>query len=92
MNSTAAGLMGLASWTLGVEASAVVALRTTKVLLGGDLSGEEARLMVSEKWAAASELQTALLFGRLGYDPVTASHKVVQSYTKKVRANRRRLS
>jgi len=84
--------VGLATWTLGVEASAVVALRSTKILMGGDMTGRETRLMVSEKLAAAAELQTAFLIGRLGNDPAAAAQKVVKSYSRKVRANRRRLS
>ena len=84
--------VGFDAWSLGLDASAVVALRTTKALMGGDASGREAELMVSEKLAAAAELQSLFLFGRLGTDPARAAKKVVRFYGRKVRANRRRLS
>lgn len=84
--------IGFNTWMLGVESSTVIALRTTKVLLGGDRSGREANLMVSEKMKAAMELQTAFWFGRLGSDPTEAIGKVVNSYSHRVRANRRRLT
>ena len=84
--------IGFDTWMLGVESSGVIALRTTKVLLGGDTGGREANLMVSEKMKAAMELQTAFWLGRLGNDPTAAAGNIVNSYSRRVRANRRRLS
>ena len=48
--------------------------------------------MVSEKISAAFEMQTAIMTGQLGVDPLTAGRSVVKQYTRKVRANRRRLT
>lgn len=83
--------LGFDAWTLGLEASSVIALRTAKVLSGRDADGEEARLMVSEKLATALEIQSALLSGALGTSPSAATKKVIRTYTRKVRANRKRL-
>lgn len=83
--------LGLDAWTLGLEASSVIALRTAKVLSGGDANGDEARLMVSEKLAVALEVQSAMLSGALGGSPSAATKKVIGTYTRKVRANRKRL-
>lgn len=80
------------AWTLGMESSAVIALRTTKAVMGGDAEGREARRMIDEKVKAAIELQSTFLTGGLGTDPAAAARKVVRSYTRKARANRRRLS
>ena len=84
--------LGLDAWTLGVESSAVIALRATNAAMGRDLGGQEARLMIGEKMAAAIELQAAFLTGGLGGDPAAATKKLLRSYTRKVRANRRRLT
>ena len=70
----------------------MIALRTAKVLSGGDAKGDEARLMVSEKLAAAFEVQSAMLSGALGGSPAAATKKVLRTYTRKVRANRKRLA
>ena len=84
--------LGFDAWTLGLEASSVISLRMAKVLSGGDAQGDEARLMVSEKLAAAFEIQSAMLSGALGRSPSAATKKVLRSYTRKVRANRKRLA
>jgi hypothetical protein len=84
--------LGLEAWSLGVEASQVIVMRTAKVAMGGDADGRESRLMVSEKLAAVIEMQTALVTGALGANPAAATSKVIMHYRRKVRANRRRLS
>ena len=84
--------IGFNAWALGIETSAVIVLRTTKVLMGGDRSGRKATLMVAEKLKVANQLQTAFWLGRLGSDPTEAADKIVKTYARKVRANRRRLS
>ena len=66
---------GIDAWSLGIEASAVIGLRTVKMAAGGIDAAEEARLMVSEKMLAAFELQAALVTGRLGDDPLTGTSK-----------------
>lgn len=82
---------GMDAWALGMESSAVIGLRMAKIATGGDASGEEARLMLSEKMQAAFELQTALMTGQLGTTPLAGTQKMVRHYRRKVRANRRRL-
>ena len=79
------------AWALGMEASAVIGLRTMKMAAGGFDGVEEARLMISEKMQAACELQTALVTGQLGHDPLAGTRKVIRHYRRKVKANRTRL-
>ncbi len=82
---------GIDAWTLGMEASAVIGLRTARMATGGVDMAEEARLMVSEKMQAALELQAALVSGRMGSDPLAGTRKVLRHYSRKVKANRKRL-
>lgn len=82
---------GFDAWALGMEASAVIGLRTMKMAAGGYDAAEEAQLMVSEKMQAAIELQTALVTGGLGSDPLAGTRKVLKHYRRKVKANRKRL-
>lgn len=84
--------IGLETWVLGAEASVVMALRTSKVLLGGRSGSREARLMISEKMTSAAELQGELWLGSFGADPTRTAEKMLGYYRRKVRANRRRLS
>ncbi len=84
--------LGLSAWTLGLEASTVVGLRTLKIAAGGAAGEAEARRMVSEKVEAGIALQTLALTGALGFTPHGATAKTLAHYRRKVRANRRRLS
>jgi hypothetical protein len=47
--------------------------------------------MVTEKIAAALEMQGMALTGKLGQTPHSISNKTLAHYQRKVRANRRRL-
>jgi hypothetical protein len=82
---------GIDAWALGMEASAVIGLRTIKMAAGGIDAAEEAQLMVSEKMQAAMELQSALVTGQLGANPLAGTRKVLRHYRRKVKANRKRL-
>lgn len=84
--------LGMDMWMLGAECSSVIALRTLKFAAGGAAANKEAELMVSEKVAAASALFQQAILGQLGRTMPDAGTKVVASYRRKVRANRRRLS
>jgi hypothetical protein len=84
--------VGLSAWSLGLEASAVIGLRTMKIAAGGAAAQAEARRMVSEKVDAGLTLQTMALTGGLGFTPHAAAAKTLAHYRRKVRANRRRLS
>ncbi len=81
----------LAAWSLGIEASTVIMLRTMKIAAGGQAGEIEAQRMVSEKIEAGLDLQTKALTGGLGYTPASAANQTLAHYRRKVRANRRRL-
>lgn len=70
---------------LGIEAQQVVWLRAMKIADGGKAAEREARMMVSEKVAAASSAGLSLATGK-------SVGSVVKGYRRKVKANRRRLS
>jgi hypothetical protein len=80
------------AWSLSVDATAVVALRTTKIADGGTAAEVEARQMISEKIEAASALQMMAPTGALGWSAPAAATKTIAHYRRKVRGNRRRLS
>ena len=69
---------------LALEANNVIALRLMKLMRGGRAAKREARLMVSEKIAAALEASASLMTGASGHD-------VVRRYRKHVAANAKRL-
>ena len=80
----------LALWQLGMEASAVIALRGSKLAADGSAAGVEMNRMIAEKAQAAMEIQLGLMTGRFG-PPGTAPRRILEHYTTKVRSNRRRL-
>ncbi len=80
------------AWQLGIESSAVIGLRTLRMMAGGPAANAEAQLMVSEKMGAAMEIGTRMMTGGLGASTRPAAAKVISLYRRKVRANRRRLS
>lgn len=77
---------------LGVEAAAVVALRSARLARGGTAARAEATLMLSEKIEAAGHLTVLALSGRLGFDPGTVLLNTLRFYREGVRANRQRLA
>ena len=83
--------IGFDTWTLGVEAASVIALRSLKVAQGGKAAEAEIRLMVDEKIAASQELGLQATTGGLGLSAPGAAAKTLAHYRRKVRANRRRL-
>jgi hypothetical protein len=84
--------IGLDAWSLGLEASTVIALRALKIAAGGPAAALETQRMVDEKIEAALALQTKALTGGLGATASSAAAKTLTHYRRKVRANRRRLS
>ena len=84
--------IGMSAWSLGLEAQAVIGLRTLKIAAGGAAGEAEARRMVAEKIDAGVALQTLAVTGGLGFTPHGAAAKTLTHYRRKVRANRRRLS
>ncbi len=83
--------IGFDAWRLGLEASAVIGLRTLLIAQGGARAEAESQRMVSEKIAAASALGAMAFSGRLGATPASASARTLAHYRRKVSANRRRL-
>lgn len=79
----------LKSWialaALSVEAQQVIWLRSLKLAAGGAAAQTEAGLMVSEKFAAATD--AALRLARGG-----SPDSLVRAYRRRVRANAKRLS
>ncbi len=88
----AGAALGWSMMALGLEASAVIGLRTVKLAKGGRAAKTEARRMVADKVRAAMELQALALTGALGQDPAKATARTVRHYAPKVHANLRRLS
>jgi hypothetical protein len=84
--------IGWDAWRLGMEASAVIGLRTLKIAQGGAAGQAEAERMVSEKVQAGVDLQALALTGGLGVTPASASARTLAHYRRRVSANRRRLS
>jgi hypothetical protein len=79
------------TWSLGLETSAVIALRTMKLAAGGQKAETEARRMVAEKIEAALSLQALALTGGLGTTAQSAARTTLRHYKRRVRVNRRRL-
>jgi hypothetical protein len=82
----------LDAWSLGLEASTVIGLRTMKLAAGGAAAEAEAMLMVSEKIEASLALQHQAMTGGLGLTAPEAVAHTLTHFRRKVRANRRRLS
>ena len=80
------------SWTLGLEASQVMWLRSMRLMGGGALAEREASRMMSEKWAAGMTLLPFLALGGMGQSAEQLSRRTLDHYSPKVKANRRRLS
>ncbi len=80
------------AWALGLEASAVIGLRTLKIAAGGAAGDAESRRMIAEKIDAGIALQALAMSGALGLTPPAMAANTLTHYRRKVRANRRRLS
>jgi hypothetical protein len=85
-------LTSFKAWSLGLEASSVIALRTLKMTTGGAAAYKEACRMISEKFEAGLALQALASTSGLGFTPYSAAAKTLAHYGRRVRANRRRLS
>jgi hypothetical protein len=84
--------LGLDTWSLGVEAASVIGLRMLRLAAGGAGAQVEANRMVTEKIAAAADLQRMAMTGALGSTATAAASRTLAHYRRKVRANRRRLT
>jgi hypothetical protein len=83
---------GVNAWSLGIDTSSVIALRTLKIAAGGPAAEVEACRMVSEKIETGLALQELALTGGLGLTASSVATKMLAHYRRKVRANRRRLA
>lgn len=83
--------LGMDMWMLGMESAMVIGLRAIKLAAGGSAATTESERMIAEKIAAAAELPLALAnYGDIS--PVALTRLTLRHYTKKVRANRKRLA
>ena len=85
-------MVALDSWMLANEAAWVISLRCAKLAAGGTVANREAVTMVAEKMQAQAELASALATGAFGSDPSQVASRTIAHYSKRVRANRKRLS
>ena len=76
---------------LGLEASMVIGLRLARLAAGGPVAALEAQRMVAEKSAAALEAQVAYATALATGGGEHAHGKALACYTRRVRANRKRL-
>jgi hypothetical protein len=77
---------------LGFEAQNVVALRLIRLATGGTSSKTESTRMINEKFAAFAEAQIAGTAAAIAGKPASVvSGRILNTYKKRVRANRRRL-
>jgi len=83
--------LGWDAWLLGLDSAMVIGLRTIKIAGGGAAAHKESQDMVTEKLQAMVELPLKL--ARSGVTtPAGMTHSTLRHYSKKVRANRERLS
>lgn len=79
-------------WMLGAEMSAVMWMRSLRIMAGGPLAQREAQRAVSEKLSAGMTLFPAIMAGGIGQSAEEATARAITHYRALVRANRRRLS
>lgn len=78
---------------MGVEAQSVVVLRMLRFMAGGARIETEATRMVTEKISAAAEAQLVAAMATIGGRPQhSVANKTLKVLTKRIRANKRRLS
>lgn len=85
-------IVALDSWMLAGESAWVISLRCARMAAGDAGARREAVTMVTEKMRAQAELATALATGKLGSEPSQVASRTIAYYSKRVRANRERLS
>lgn len=84
--------LSLESALLSLESITVIGLRCAVVAKGGQRSLNEMQLMASEKLSATMQLQSAILSGKFGSEPVSMGRQIVAMYRRKVQRNLSRLS
>jgi hypothetical protein len=84
--------LAMQSTMLAIEAQQVIALRLTKMAMGGPDVQREAELMVAEKLEALTDAGHVVAKAAIAGQHDMGADKVMQMYRRKVRANMRRLS
>jgi hypothetical protein len=81
------------AWEIGFEAQSVIALRVLRLAAGGARAEAEGSRMLTEKTLAAGEAQVAATTAVMqGHKERVVAGKALAVYSKRVRANKRRLS
>jgi hypothetical protein len=81
------------AWEIGFEAQSVIALRVLRLAAGGARAEAEGSRMLNEKTLAAGEAQVAATTAVMqGHKEHVVAGKALAVYSKRVRANKRRLS
>lgn len=83
--------LGLDLARLGADAQIVIAERLTRIARGDFAAGQEAVRMVAEKALALGEVQASLVAAAAHGRLPQVGPDIVKMYSRKVRANRRRL-
>jgi hypothetical protein len=84
--------LGFQAVQLGLDAQRVIVLRLMRLSGGGTAGFTEAQLMVTDKMAALTEAHVAATSGAVTGDCRKSAGKVLRVFTKRVRANKKRLS
>jgi hypothetical protein len=84
--------IGMDAWALAAESNMVIAQRMAALTFGGPAALKEAERMVSEKVAANVTLGFDLMTGKLGASPEAIASNSIAHYSRRVRANGRRLA
>ena len=84
--------IGMDAWALAAESNMVIAQRLGAMAFGGPAAAKEAERMVSEKVAANMALGFDLMIGKLGTTPEAIASNSIEHYSRRVRANGRRLA
>ena len=84
--------IGMDAWALAAESNIVIAQRMTAMTFGGPFAAKEAERMVSEKVAANLALGFDIATGKHGMNPASIASGSINHYSRKVTANRKRLS
>jgi hypothetical protein len=78
-------------WRFGLDVQQVMTIRILR-LMTGELSGREARRMITEKQDAYADAQIAATGGLLSGNLLEAGYNMISVYQRAVRANCVRLS
>lgn len=84
--------IGMDAWALAAESNIVIAQRMGAMAFGGPAAAKEAERMVAEKVAANMTLGFDLMTGKHGMSPEQITSGSIAHYSRRVVANRKRLT